>query len=200
MIKDYLTNISCGLLTFALTASVLGFCINTDETHVEAVEPTVAQTTLTPAPIPTPKVITPEEQKQIDTDKVIAELSASDIELCARLIKGEARGLPSKMEQAAVVWCALNRGDAWGKTVQEVINAKYQFAPYRYGAIEQEYLDLAQDVLVRWKLEKLGYTEVGRVLPNDYMYFHGDGKHNWFRQEYKSRTYWNWSLTNPYTT
>ena len=47
-------------------------------------------------------------------------------------------------------------------------------------------------------LEKEGYASVGRVLPNDYFFFTGDGSYNYFRQNFDSTTYWNWSLPTPY--
>jgi len=55
-------------------------------------------------------------------------------------------------------------------------------------------VELAIDVLTRW----LNGGE-GRVLPEEYVFFHGDGVHNHFRIEYKHNgQYWDWSLDSPY--
>ena len=52
-----------------------------------------APTAATPTPTPAPYI--PDE---------------AEVEMLARLIWGEARGIPSDMHKAAVVWCVLNRG------------------------------------------------------------------------------------------
>lgn len=124
-----------------------------------------------------------------------------EIDALARTIWGEARGVPSKAEQAAVAWCVLNRVDAgYGDTVLEVVSAPGQFVGYSiYYPVTDELAELAKDVLTRWYKEKDGETDVGRTLPSDYYYFNGSGGHNWFRKEFRSSTYWDWSLPDPYT-
>lgn len=47
---------------------------------------------------------------------------------------------------------------------------------------------------------KDGETDTGRVLPSDYLWFSGDGKHNYFRNAYKGGETWDWSLPSPYET
>ena len=68
-------------------------------------------------PTPTPAPYIPDE---------------AEVEMLARLIWGEARGIPSDMHKAAVVWCVLNRVDAegWPDTVAEVVTQPHQFAGY----------------------------------------------------------------------
>lgn len=124
-----------------------------------------------------------------------------EIDALARTIWGEARGVPSKAEQAAVAWCVLNRVDAgYGATVLEVVSAPGQFVGYSpYYPVTDELAELAKDVLTRWYREKDGETDVGRTLPPGYYYFNGSGGHNWFRKEFRSSTYWDWSLPDPYT-
>lgn len=123
-----------------------------------------------------------------------------DINALARTIWGEARGVPSKAEQAAVAWCVLNRVDAgYGSTVLEVVSAPGQFYGYSVNyPLDDDLVELAKDVLTRWYREKDGETDVGRTLPSDYYYFNGSGGHNWFRKEFRSSTYWDWSLPDPY--
>ena len=112
-----------------------------------------------------------------------------------------ARGVPSDMEKAAVVWCVLNRVDAegWPDTVAEVITQPNQFAGYSpdYPATE-ELKAIAADVMTRWERERREGGDVGRVLPDEYFFFTGDGEHNHFRTEYSGGTFWDWTLENPY--
>lgn len=136
---------------------------------------------------------TPEPEEKLWTDE--------EVEVLAKMVYGEARGVPSKMEQAACVWCVLNRCDEYGKDIIEVTTAPYQFVGYReHNPIDNDIWELCEDVLSRWYAEKSGETDVGRVLPSDYLYFHGDGSHNHFRNEFKGGTIWDWSYPNPYET
>ena len=127
----------------------------------------------------------------------------AEVEMLARLIWGEARGIPSDMHKAAVVWCVLNRVDAegWPDTVAEVVTQPHQFAGYSpdYPATE-EFKAIAADVLIRWEREKREGGEVGRVLPAEYVFFTGDGEVNHFRTEYEGGVFWDWSLKNPYSS
>lgn len=131
-----------------------------------------------------------------EPSETIVEPDAYIVDLIARTIYAEARGC-STMEQAAVAWCVLNRVDAGYGTVEEVLTAPYQFATWS-GEIGQEQLDIAADVLIRWEREKAGETDVGRVLPREYLWFTGTGSENLFRDAYEGGEYWDWSLENPY--
>lgn len=132
-------------------------------------------------------------------DRTAEEITA--INQIAQVIYNEARGIPDKAEQAAVAWCILNRVDTEGfpDTTTEVIQQPYQFAWTAKTPVKDELRELAADVYDRWMLEKTGETEVGRVLPNTYLFFYGDGKHNYFRETYKGIVYWDWTLGSPYT-
>lgn len=127
-------------------------------------------------------------------------LNQDEVNALARTVWGEARGVPSKAEQAAVIWCVLNRVDAgYADSIIGVITAPYQFTGYSSSyPVTDEFEELAKDVLTRWYREKDGETDVGRTLPADYYYFSGSGGHNWFRKEFRSSTYWDWSLPDPY--
>ena len=124
-----------------------------------------------------------------------------DIKMLAKLIWGEARGVKSVTERSAVVWCVLNRVDAseFPDTVSEVIMQPQQFVGYskQYPITEENAL-IANDVLMRWHSEKEGCTNSGRTLPQDYKYFTGDGKSNYFTKDWKSSDKWNWSCISPY--
>lgn len=127
------------------------------------------------------------------------EIDRSDVEMLARLTWGEARGC-TITEQAAVMWCVLNRVDSedplFPDTIQEVITQKNQFHGYNINnPIWPELEDLAQDVLMRWLT-----NGEGRVLPLEYCWFSGDGSHNYFRDAYglNKANIWDWSLESPY--
>lgn len=106
--------------------------------------------------------------------------SEEEVDVLAKMVWGEARGVPSDTEKAACVWCALNRVDQGYGSITTVITAPYQFIGY--------------------DAEKDGETNTGRVLPSDYLWFSGDGKHNYFRNAYKGGETWDWSLPSPYET
>lgn len=124
----------------------------------------------------------------------------TEMDMLAQLVYAEARGVNSKAEQAAVMWCVLNRYDAgyWGDSIPRIIKSRSQFAYSSGLPVKDGFRDLAQDVIIRWLLEKRGITEVGRVLPSNYCYFAGRNGHNWFRKGYRSDDYWDWSLPDPY--
>ena len=131
------------------------------------------------------------------------EPSEEDITFLAKTLYGECRGVASKDEQAAVAWCILNRVSSprfKGDTVREIVTAPYQFSGYSdKHPVTDELRALSIDVLKRWHAEYCGLSDqVGRTLPEDYYYFHGDGERNYFRKEFKSKTYWDWSYDSPY--
>ena len=175
------------LVAFAL---VLGCRVGITNIPVEAVaepsEPIIEQT--------------PTQTTEPDYEIVLRE---SEVVAMAKLAWGEARGC-STMEIAAVMWTVLNRVDAYGQSILEVITAPYQFHGYsEEHPVDDALYELAKDVIARWQMEKQGVSEekVGRVLPSGYLYFHGDGVHNYFRIEYDNfNNLWDWSYPNPYET
>ena len=131
--------------------------------------------------------------------------SESDIEIAAKIILKEAEsvkdncGVSGDCHRAAVIWCILNRVDAGYGDFEEVATAPNQFAYYQNTRIVKEFYELAEDVLDRWSQEKAGIKDVGRVLPQDYLWFRGNGKVNIFRNKYKGNyKIWDWSLPDPY--
>ena len=113
----------------------------------------------------------------------------------------ETEGIASDMEKAACVWCVLNRVDdpRFPDTVLEVLEAPYQFAGYSTDyPVLPELATLAADVLIRYHAERDGETNVGRVLPAEYLYFTGDGRNNHFTIGWKDAETWDWCLQNPY--
>lgn len=136
----------------------------------------------------------------------IAQFTDEEINMAAKTVWGEARGIESEMEQAAIVWCFLNRYDCngrFGTTLEEVITAPGQFHYSKsFKTVDdfgRDIKELVRDVIGRWEREKNGQTDVGRVLPNDYLWFGGENGHNWFRNSYDSfDNIWDWTLPNPY--
>lgn len=170
-----------------------------------------------PAPVPE---IMAEETTELPADAPDApdEPEAYEVHLyteadaiaLAQMAWGEAGGVGSlqadglaisaECQQAATMWCALNRYDAgYYDSIVDVIAAPHQFHGYDPDSdVDEEMLALAFDVLDRWEREKLQGGDVGRVLPADYLFFVGDGKHNHFTAEYGSGVYYAWELPDVY--
>jgi len=147
-----------------------------------------------------PELPKPEEPKQ----EIVVDIKQIHAEMLARVAWGEARGC-TKTEQAAVMWCVLNRVDSdssdFSDTIAKVITQPNQFHYSHQFPLEDNLLELAYDVMTRWYTEKeTGEINRGRVLPREYCFFHGDGKHNHFRDAYRfeDANMWDWSLESPY--
>ena len=161
-----------------------------------------------------------EERVPVPDAPVVALIPAADAEPCpisdqeivmlAKVVYqesnvlawcGERYGVSYHARQAAVAWCALNRYDevSFVESLADVLTAPRQF-DYREGAeYTNENLYIARDVVERWWSEKQGNADAGRTLPPDYLFFHGDGRENYFRKELRDTgEYWDWSLPDPY--
>lgn len=120
--------------------------------------------------------------------------------MATKVMVAEAGGVYPLSHRAAVVWCILNRVDATGSSISSIITAPHQFAWFPSKSYSQEQYDLVKDIFTRWLLEKEGFENVGRVLPKEYKWFHGDGYQNHFRNAYSGGyTIWDWSLPSPYS-
>ena len=165
-----------------------------DTIHAEEVNQTP-----TPAIEAIPLVYKVESEAQIP----IFTPDEAEVEMLAKTIWGEARGVKSTTEKAAVAWCILNRVDsegyACGGDIEYVLTFPGQFAGYNENnPVTAECKEIAADVLTRWAVEKAGAEDAGRVLPKQYIYFTGDGEHNHFTDEWKGGNTWDWSLPSPY--
>lgn len=182
-----------GCALFGLAASVVCAVVIRAGADSDAVEPTYAaeaaeNSTRYDAPVKLSCETTPEPE---DTAA----------ECLAKMLYGEARGC-SKTEQAAVVWCALNRVDSadpfYPDDIIGVVTQESQFHGYNPdNPVEPELLSLVEDVMARWAAEDDG-VEAGRVLPKEYLFFSGDGQRNYFRTEWNGGSTWDWSLASPY--
>ena len=129
------------------------------------------------------------------------EVTEREITMLAQTVYGEARGC-GKLQQSAVVWCILNRVDAGRGTIAQVITAPNQFHGYSSSfPVTDEIEAVVRDVVARWKLEKTVCGDVGRTLPNNYLYFAADGtgSGNVFRTSWNGGNRWNWDCWNPYS-
>ena len=142
-----------------------------------------------------------EKESKIDIPNIEKKYK-DEIPYIARTVWGEARGC-SETEQAAVIWCILNRVDSsiryMPDNIIDVVTQKHQFLGYvKTFPVTEKIRELVIDVLTRWEMEKAGVENVGRILPPEYMWFHGDGRHNHFRDSYRGGNRWDWSLDSPY--
>ena len=163
-----------------------------------------------PSDIPPEALSRPETEAQSETE-VLNELKVVDFSsypydydqavALAQLAWAEGRGL-SMREQSLVMWTVLNRidvcydgcGDFWS-----VLTAPYQFAYYTSSPYEEYELRIAIDVLQRYAAEKDGVEDVGRTLPQGYLYYWGDGCHNYFGMNGFGNELW-FGLGDPYET
>lgn len=148
---------------------------------------------------PDETVETTEEEVHEPELEYITYFTEDDATDLAKVLLRECGGIPSKTEQACVAWCVLNRVDEYGSSIYDVLREPNQFAFNDTTEVRDDLYELAKDVLWRWNDEKNGVTDSGRVLPHEYIYFHGDGVHNYFRNAF-SGDYdtWDYSLESPY--
>ena len=135
------------------------------------------------------------------TEPIIMYYTNDDVIAVSKVLYLECRGVTSTTEQACVAWTVCNRVDDgyWGNSFMEIITYPNAFAYSEDTPVWPELYSLAEDVLSRWNAEQNGQTNVGRVLPPDYMYFHGDGEHNYFRNAYDGNyQVWDYSWKSPY--
>lgn len=144
------------------------------------------------------------------TENVAALYTEADARALAQMAYGECRGVESLVingkvisgtcQKAATMWVVLNRYDAgYADSIVDVVAAPYQFVGYRASnPVDPELLELAHDVLERWSAEQRGSKDAGRIIPADYLWFVGDGKHNHFSNIYGAGKYYNWQLPDVY--
>jgi len=168
----------------------------------KSAEPAAVEETPPPAWSVEPTKNTPEEVEPppFTEDEIVMLAQTMYAEAAVVRWYGDQFGVSYQARQAAVAWVALNRLDAggYGDTLAEVLSRPAQFAYSPDAPITAEMMALARDVTDRWWAEKQGETDVGRTLPSDYLFFDGDGKENYFRQEYRGTDHWDWSLPDPY--
>lgn len=115
------------------------------------------------------------------------EYTDDEIDMLARTIWGEARGC-SPDEQGLVVWTILQRvdDDRFPDTIEGVILEPNQFAGYNEDyPIAEDIREICKQVLDDWIHECPPPTMAPYAQTAPYLFFDGDGTHNWFREEWQ---------------
>lgn len=121
---------------------------------------------------------------QSQKPEVVAKYSSYEVTLTAQAVWGEARGC-SREEQMLVVWCICNRADVRGQSVEEVVTAYKQFHGFDYdNPVEPEIVEVVEEVFEAWSRGEEALVLPPYATTSDYLFFYGDGTHNWFREEY----------------
>ena len=126
----------------------------------------------------------PEQQKPLHYD-----YTEEDIDMLAKLVFAEAGGC-SEDEQRLVVWTVFQRVDSSDhdfkdmNTIEAVVTAPYQFAYRPKSPILENIRTMCEAEISKWaNFEKPPTIEpYAPTLP--YLFFEGDGYHNWFRAEW----------------
>lgn len=140
-----------------------------------------------------PPIIRQEVVEKVTQIEAVYEpwtVSEEDAKLLAQVTWCEARGCNTR-QQAAVMWCVLNRVDdeRFPDSVRDVILQENQFYYLPDAPVTGDLLALAVDTLARWQMEDL-LIDSGRVLPENFLWFAGDGTKNTFRTEYRGGETW----------
>lgn len=110
--------------------------------------------------------------------------SSYEVDLVAKTVWGEARGC-SREEQMLVVWCICNRADAGNKSIEEVVTAPRQFHGYHDdNPVEPAIASVVEEVLEAWARGEEALVLPPYATTSEYLFFRGDGRHNWFREVY----------------
>lgn len=135
------------------------------------------------------------------TEKENIEHREEEIEALCKVVWGEATGCNLE-QQAAVVWCVLNRveDERFPNDIISVLEQQGQFNGYSFSyPVDGQIYVLVVDVFNRWSIEQESLGSVGRVIPKEYMWFAGTGTENVFRDSYDGNyNIWDWSLESPY--
>lgn len=113
------------------------------------------------------------------------KFTEEDIQVCAQVLYGEAKDC-SQEEQMLVIWCICNRVDdpRFPNTVTGVATQPGQFHGYSSSnPVLPRLYEVAQKVLELWNLDAEALVHLPYATSSDYLYFNGDGYHNWFRKE-----------------
>lgn len=183
--RDVVIGIVAVVLLLILAALVTNraFAVNEPPELIIPQAPPHAASGLLIAPVPpetsadTPNTY-PSQEDALNTaipDELVAE--------AALLAWGEYSG-SDYAQRTAPIWCACNRADAWGLTLDEVMHSDAFHGLLTEREVPAEWYDLARETLARWELEKMGYIDVDRTLPSEYLYFGGNGVVNVYRTEY----------------
>ena len=124
------------------------------------------------------------ESEPINLSEPVAKYTSEEITLVCQTVYGEARGC-SKEEQQLVVWCICNRADCSGTSVEQVVTADRQFHGYDpENPVTEEIFENVTEVLEAWSRNEEALVYEPYATTTEYRYFYGDGRHNWYREEW----------------
>lgn len=186
--RDVVLGIVAVVLLLILAALITNraFAVNEPPVLIIPQSPTHAASGLLIAPVPpetsadTPNTY-PSWESVLNT--AMEAISDGLVEKAALMAWGEYSGT-DYAQRTAPIWCACNRADAWGLPLDEIMHSDAFHGLLTEREVPAEWYDLARETLARWELEKLGYIDVGRTLPSEYLYFSGNGTVNVYRTEY----------------
>lgn len=124
------------------------------------------------------------ESELINLSEPVAKYTSEEITLVCQTVYGEARGC-SKEEQQLVVWCICNRVDYSGASVEQVVTANRQFHGYDpENPVTEDIFENVTEVLEAWSRNEEALVYEPYATTTEYRYFSGDGRHNWYREEW----------------
>lgn len=175
----------------AVTAVLTACVLHSDRPQAESISDTPPASTA--VQVPTTGVEISDsvtvESGDPSTETTKTPLTSSDVTLLAKTVWGEARGCTPE-EQRLVVWTVLQRVDADGafaqyNTIEAVITAPGQFVGYdEKHPVDPDIYNLCLEALAEWQSGAEPPTHEIYAPTAPYYFFDGDGRHNWFREEW----------------
>lgn len=110
--------------------------------------------------------------------------------MVAQTVWGEIRG-GTKDEWRLVIWCICNRVDSQHNdfknqnTIEAVVSAYRQFHGYSpTNPIDEDIMEVVLEELYKWSAGEEAPIIEPYATTSEYLFFCGDGVHNWFREEW----------------
>lgn len=121
----------------------------------------------------------------------LAQVDPELAELSGRLIWGEAGCVPDENNRRATLWCAINRAEAWGGTLEQRILEPHQFHGVEIrGEVPEQFVAEAAEILALWAMSQDGWIVPRLPVRFDHFEAGADGLHNVFSTEYGGGEYW----------
>lgn len=185
--RTIIVAVAAAVITAVLTACVL----HTDRPQDESISDTPPVSTAVQVPATGVDVnnSTTTESDAASAETSETPLTSSDVTMLARMVWGEARGCAPE-EQRLVVWTVLQRVDAGGvfaqyDTIEAAVTAPGQFVGYNENhPVDTDIYNLCLEALADWQSGAEPPTHEIYAPTAPYYFFDGDGRHNWFREEW----------------
>ena len=179
----------CILAAFGLTQSADAYheSVEAEEAVYEAHEVDGAEEPTIPSSIWTEKSANISNELSPAPPPVPSRWTEDDVVTLSRMVWGEGRGV-SRNEQKLIVWTVLNRLDngRYGSSIRAVVTARGQFVGYRSGhPVTDAIRSMVVDVLDAWDRGEVALVYPPFARYSNYLYFNGDGRHNWFRARHR---------------